>query len=40
MKKKNNQKKIDAIDRQIDNSVYKLYDLTDEEIGVVEKISK
>ncbi|MBN2571893.1 MAG: Eco57I restriction-modification methylase domain-containing protein, partial [Ignavibacteriales bacterium] len=28
--------KIDAIDTQIDNLVYKLYDLTDEEIRVVE----
>ncbi|MBN2572855.1 MAG: N-6 DNA methylase, partial [Ignavibacteriales bacterium] len=29
--------KIDAIDRQIDNLVYKLYDLTDEEIRIVEE---
>jgi len=29
--------KIDAIDRQIDNLVYKLYDLTEEEIRIVEE---
>ena len=30
------QRQIDATDRQIDQLVYKLYDLTEEEIGVVE----
>ena len=29
-------RQIDATDRQIDNLVYKLYDLTDEEIAIVE----
>ena len=31
------QRRIDAIDQQIDSLVYKLYDLTDAEINVVEK---
>jgi type II restriction/modification system DNA methylase subunit YeeA len=30
------QRQIDATDKQIDNLVYKLYDLTDEEIKIVE----
>ncbi len=31
------QHQIDAVDRQIDRLVYELYDLTDEEIEVVEQ---
>ena len=31
------QRQIDATDRQIDELVYKLYDLTEEEIKIVEK---
>jgi len=30
------QRQIDATDRQIDKLVYELYDLTDEEIAIVE----
>jgi len=30
------QRQIDATDRQIDNLVYELYGLTEEEIGIVE----
>jgi hypothetical protein len=30
------QRQIDATDKHIDNLVYKLYDLTDEEIKIVE----
>jgi len=30
------QRRIDAIDDQIDRLVYELYELTEEEIGVVE----
>ena len=30
------QRQIDASDRQIDRLMYKLYDLTEEEIGIVE----
>jgi len=30
------QRQIEATDRQIDKLVYKLYDLTDEEIEIVE----
>ena len=30
-------KKIDLIDRQIDNLVYELYELTPEEIKIVEE---
>lgn len=33
--KTNLQRRIDAIDRQIDRMVYDLYELTDEEIGIV-----
>lgn len=33
------QRQIDAIDHQIDNSVYQLYSLTEDEIKIVEKIS-
>lgn len=32
------QRQIDAVDRQIDAMVYQLYDLTDEEIAVVERV--
>ena len=32
-------KQADAIDRQIDNIVYSLYGLTNEEIAIVEKSS-
>ena len=28
---------IDAMDKEIDQMVYKLYDLTDKEISIVEK---
>ena len=35
--KKAIQRQIDATDRQIDNLVYELYELTDEEIRVVEE---
>ncbi|MGB2984860.1 MAG: hypothetical protein WBE26_03175 [Phycisphaerae bacterium] len=31
---------IDATDRQIDNLVYELYDLTDEEIRIVEEATQ
>ena len=31
------QRQINATDKQIDKLVYKLYDLTDEEIAIVEK---
>ncbi len=31
------QSQIDATDRQIDRLVYELYDLTDEEIAIVEE---
>ncbi|MCH7838793.1 MAG: hypothetical protein IID38_00950 [Planctomycetes bacterium] len=31
------QRQIDATDRQIDQLVYELYDLTDEEIRIVEE---
>ena len=31
------QRQIDATDRQIDRFVYELYDLTDEEIKIVEE---
>ena len=31
------QRQIDASDRQIDRLVYELYDLTEEEIGIVEE---
>jgi hypothetical protein len=31
------QRQINALDRQIDNLVYDLYDLTEEEIKIVEK---
>ena len=34
------QHQIDATDRQIDRLVYDLYDLTDEEIGIVEQQSR
>ena len=30
--------KIDATDKEIDQMVYKLYDLTDEEIKIVEQV--
>jgi hypothetical protein len=30
--------KIDATDKEIDQLVYKLYDLTEEEIAIVEKV--
>ena len=33
------QRQIEATDRQIDELVYKLYDLTDEEIEIVEVAS-
>ena len=33
------QRQIEATDRQIDKLVYKLYDLTDEEIDIVEAAS-
>ena len=33
------QRQIEATDRQIDKLVYKLYDLTDEEIEIVEAAS-
>ena len=35
--KKTCQKKVDLLDRQIDRLVYKLYDLTEEEIKIVEE---
>ena len=31
------QRQIDTTDKQIDQLVYELYDLTEEEIGIVEK---
>jgi hypothetical protein len=34
------QRQIDATDRQIDLLVYELYELTDEEIGIVEGSGK
>ncbi len=34
------QRQIDATDRQIDRLVYELYDLTDEEIGIVEEATR
>ena len=34
------QRQIDATDRQIDNLVYELYDLTDAEINIVEETIK
>jgi hypothetical protein len=34
------QRQIDATDRQIDRLVYDLYDLTDEEIKLVEEQTK
>ena len=34
------QRQIDATDRQIDRLVYELYDLTDEEIKIVEEGSR
>jgi hypothetical protein len=30
------EKQIDALDRQIDNEVYQLYDLTNDEINIIE----
>jgi hypothetical protein len=33
-------RRIEATDRQIDRLVYELYDLTDEEIGIVEAAAK
>ena len=33
------QRRIEAADRQIDRLVYELYDLTEEEIGIVEAAS-
>ena len=34
------QRQIDATDRQIDRLVYELYDLTDEEIAIVEEAAR
>jgi len=34
------QRQIDATDRQIDQLVYELYDLTDEEIRIVEEVTR
>ena len=34
------QRQITATDKQIDNLVYELYGLTEEEIGIVEEASK
>ena len=34
------QRQVDAADNQIDNLVYELYDLTEEEIKIVEEGSK
>ena len=34
------QRQIDATDRQIDNLVYELYGLTDEEIAIVEDATR
>ena len=34
------QRQIGATDRQIDRLVYELYDLTDEEIAIVEEATK
>jgi len=34
------QRQIDATDRQIDRLVYELYDLTDEDIRIVEESTK
>jgi hypothetical protein len=34
------QRQIDATDKQIDQLVYQLYGLTDEEIGIVEEVVK
>jgi hypothetical protein len=33
-------RRIEATDRQIDMLVYELYDLTEEEIGIVEEAAK
>jgi hypothetical protein len=33
-------RRIEATDRQIDRLVYELYDLTEEEIGIVEEASR
>ena len=33
------QRQIDATDKQIDKLVYELYDLTEEEIGIVEGVN-
>ena len=33
------QRQIEATDQQIDRLVYKLYELTEEEIGVIESLS-
>ncbi len=33
-------RQIDATDRQIDQLVYELYGLTEEEIGIVEAVAK
>ena len=34
------QRQIDATDKQIDRLVYELYDLTDDEIKIVEEAAK
>jgi hypothetical protein len=34
------QRQIDAVDKQIDQLVYELYGLTEEEIGIVEAAAK
>jgi hypothetical protein len=34
------QRQIDATDQEIDNLVYELYELTPEEIAIVERSSK
>jgi type II restriction/modification system DNA methylase subunit YeeA len=34
------QRQIDATDRQIDRLVYKLYNLTDDEIRIVEEATR
>ena len=33
-------RQIDATDRQINQRVYELYELTDEEIKIIEKLNK
>ena len=38
--KKNLQRQIDALDNQIDRLVYELYDLTEDEIKIVEESVK